>query len=353
MHKFLIIVIMILVKNVYTQDVIGNSCSLEPTNSPGICKLLTKCKEIRDQVVFSYKLPQTCGFEGTQAIVCCPKSRQPGYISQKKCREYTSQTKEEQLCGHNIVKRIVGGIPTGRTEFPHMAALGYQTNGTHYFRWLCGGSLISEQYILTAAQCLTSVPQGIPKVVLLGVSNLSDTNHRHQIKIAKNVVHPEYKKLFGYNDIGLIKLEKPIEISSYVRPACLNTQFDIRVGKGVATGWGKTHLGTYSAILLKVTLDIVEYELCNMTYQGVSELERGFINDMHICTGRGKEQKDACQGDAGGPLQISHNNDESSCMYDIIGLTSLGKGCFGGPSVSTRVSHYIKWIEDIVWPENS
>ncbi|XP_063911584.1 serine protease snake-like isoform X3 [Zophobas morio] len=354
MYKFLIVVIVIFVKNVYTQSIIGNSCSLEPSNSPGVCKLLTQCQEIRDQVVFSHKLPQTCGFERTQAIVCCPKTRQPGYISQIKCREYTSYTKEKQLCGHHIVKRVVGGVPTGRTDFPHMAALGFQIGFSDEYRWLCGGSLISEQYILTAAHCLFSRTDGEPKVVLLGVTNLNDTYHRHEKTISKTIPHPEYNSSSHYHDIGLVKLKRPIEMSSYVRPACLNTHFDIPVGKVIATGWGDTHSeGGRSEDLLKVTLDITEYELCNKTYQVTRKLRRGIINEMHICTGRGKEQKDTCQGDAGGPLQIYHNNDATSCMYDIVGVISFGKECNGDPAVNTRVSHYIKWIEDTVWPQST
>lgn len=56
------------------------------------------------------------------------------------------------------------------------------------------------------------------------------------------------------------------------------------------------------------------------------------------------------QGDSGGPLQIYHSNDDIECMYDIVGITSFGKACSGSPGVYTRVSKYIEWIENIVWP---
>ncbi|XP_063911597.1 serine protease snake-like isoform X2 [Zophobas morio] len=305
MHKFLIIIVnVILVKNIYPQRIIGNSCTHERSNSPGVCKLLTHCKRIRDEVVFSYELPQTCGFQGTQPIVCCPNPRQPGSISETKCREYSSHTKEEQLCGHNIVKRVLGGIPIGRTEFPHMAMIGFQTGSSDNLRWLCEGSLISEQYILTAADCLISETDGEPTVVLLGVTNLNDTNKRQEIKIVTNVVHPEYKNVSRYHDIGLVKLEKPIEMSSYVRPACLNTHFDSPVGAAVATGWGLTHYAeNNSEHLLKVTLDIAKYDLCKKNYEVTSNLSRGIINDMHICTGRDEDRTGICQC-----MNISKNN---------------------------------------------
>ncbi|KAJ3666930.1 hypothetical protein Zmor_002352 [Zophobas morio] len=352
MFKFFSIVIVISVQSVYTKDIIRSPCTLQSSNSPGECKLLTECKEIQDEAVLGYKTPQSCGFEGTQTVVCCPKSRRPGDISEKKCSEYASYTKEKQLCGHNIVKRIVGGKPAGRTEFPHMAIFGYEKRGSENIQWLCGGSLISEQYILTAALCLSSRLVGEPKLVLLGVTNLNDTNHRREIKIINNVVHPEYRNITYYHDIALVKLEKPVEINSYVRPACLNTNFDFSVSQAIATGWGFTQpSGKRSEDLQKVTLDITDHQLCNNTYNKV--LCQGIINDVHICTGSDNEKKGTCRGDVGGPLQIHHKNDPTLCMYDVVGVISSGIICSQGPSVNTRVSHYIKWIEDIVWPEKT
>ena len=70
------------------------------------------------------------------------------------CLEYVSYTQEKEICGHKIVKRIVGGDRAGSAEFPHMALLGYQSKNSDNLRWLCGGSLISEQHVLTTAHCL-------------------------------------------------------------------------------------------------------------------------------------------------------------------------------------------------------
>ncbi|XP_063911595.1 serine protease snake-like [Zophobas morio] len=351
MYSFLIIVVVVLVKNVYTQGAIGDPCTVKASNSPGRCKLLTQCGEIRDEIVFNQKLPQICGFQETQPIVCCPITRRPGYISEKKCREYASYTKENRLCGHNIAKRVINGRPAGRVEFPHMALLAISGAGS--LRWLCGGSLISERYVLTAGRCLAFGDIDEPNLVLFGITSFNDPNHMQKLRIGNNLIHPGFNRTHHNHDIGLILLHEPVEINSYVRPACLNTHFDIPATKVMATGWGSREYAVgVSEELFSATLDVAEYKICNKSDANTRRRKRG-LNDIHICTGQGNGQKDTCQGDSGGALQIYHNKDPTRCMYDIVGVTSFRKGCSRAPSVHTRVSEYIKWIEDIVWPENS
>ncbi|XP_063911981.1 serine protease snake-like [Zophobas morio] len=268
------------------------------------------------------------------------------------CREYSSYVQENNDCGHKIVKRIAGGERAARIEFPHMVRIGYASKIVNT-RWLCGGSLISEQYVLTAAHCL-SVLNNDAEVVALGVTNLNDTNHKQEIKIAEKIIHPEYQKRFQYHDIALIKLERPVELDSHIRPACLYSNSQIKVEKAIATGWGKTDIFAdgLSDGLLKVTLDIIDNNLCNKSFRRL-KIPNGIRNDTQICTGRDTRGRDICVGDTGGPLQIYHSEDDILCMYDVIGVASFLNGCFGEASVYTRVSYYLKWIEDIVWPESS
>ncbi|XP_063907489.1 serine protease snake-like [Zophobas morio] len=357
-----------------SQRFVGDVCTLESTGSPGVCKLLNDCDKAREEIQQN-RFPQRCGFQGNQPIVCCPQSqavtesipprRPPGDISRKKCQEYARYVYETKVppiplinaqpvtrneCGHKVVKLIVGGEPAGRKEFPHMAAVGYEPNPGD-LQWLCGGTIISNKFVLTAAHCLSDINAGNATWVRLGVSKLTDGNNRQQIRIAARIAHPDYRTDSHYHDIGLLRLEKPAKMNSYARPACLYLSPNIRAERAIATGWGQTSWGGEgSNDLLKVIIELFTQNVCDEFYRNQRKLKRGILNDIQVCAGSMKEEKDTCQGDSGGPLQIYHIGDKISCMYDIVGVTSFGKGCAGSPGVYVRVSNYIQWIEDTVWP---
>ncbi|KAJ3644253.1 hypothetical protein Zmor_026921 [Zophobas morio] len=254
-------------------------------------------------------------------------------------------------CGHRVTKLIVGGEPAGRKEFPHMAAIGY-LDVDEGIKWLCGGTILSERYVLTAAHCLSDHNAGIAQWVRLGVTKLNETYRRQEIKISERIPHPEYKPNSYYHDIALLGLEKEAQLNSFSRPACLYLDSTITSKRAIATGWGYTSYGgSTSNDLLKVVLDIFNQNTCGLYYQNYSRLSRGIVDNLQVCAGSVNATKDTCQGDSGGPLQIYHRGDKIKCMYDIIGVTSFGRGCAGSPGVYVRISNYIKWIEDIVWPQ--
>jgi len=106
-----------------------------------------------------------------------------------------------------------------------------------------------------------------------------------------------------------------------------------------------------SDLLQKAKLELVDNLLCTIRHNSSTEVPYGITPSM-ICAGdpRGNWTKDTCQGDSGGPLQIINPN---KCLFQVIGITSIGKGCAMSdtPSVYTKVSHYLSWIEDKVWPQ--
>ncbi|XP_048511501.1 serine protease snake-like isoform X2 [Athalia rosae] len=248
---------------------------------------------------------------------------------------------------------IIGGVVSQPGEFSHMAALGWLTPENEA-SFLCGGSLISDRWVITAAHC-THGPSGSPKVVRLGARRLGDKTAGKLIGVEEIVRHPSYNPPAIYADLALLKLDQDIKLGSDIRPACLYTEFDTTPLQAWATGWGVTGLGEeQSDELLKARLDVVDNVDCAMKLNRSAAIPRGVVPSM-LCAGdlSGDWRSDTCQGDSGGPLQIIHPRHK--CLHQIIGITSFGRLCAlrNSPGVYTRISHYIDWIEKIVWPNNT
>ncbi|XP_050305676.1 venom protease-like [Anthonomus grandis grandis] len=357
----------------------GDECVIQKTNQKGVCTLLAKCPvamaEVKKRI-----FPTTCGFQGNEIIVCCQDqnmpdiiaNRQPGVISEAMCKEYskyvwTVELSPTLLVGAEDIKRrdcpfdklelVVGGQPASRREFPHMVQLGYERDPV---KWgACAGSLISDQFVLTAAHCFGDRSLGDPLFARMGLTDVDDPDHVQEFSIVQQIIHPSYQEPAHYHDIALVKLEKKVNLNTWVRPACLHTSSQSPWTNVIATGWGRTeYAGDESTELLRVVLELYNQTWCNRVFKretGSDKLRNGIVDEQMICAGHSSEIRDTCQGDSGGPLQAYRTGENMSCMYDIIGITSFGKACglaVNIPGVYTRVSNYLKWIEDNVWPSN-
>ncbi|XP_017783264.1 PREDICTED: venom protease-like [Nicrophorus vespilloides] len=321
---------------------VDDACKLS-NGKNGICKLVTKCPSAIE-LIKKRQIPILCGFEGLTSIVCCDKTRlltksrdSPG----KKSKNYCLSTYPPRLAA-------VGGVQSFAKEFPHMAALG-AINGDEV-KWLCGGSLINKRYIITAAHCLISKDFGILTHVRLGDLNLkldTDDAEPQDFGIKRAIKYPGYIRTKSYHDLALLELDRKVNFTDYVKPACLNVEKNSTNGQVLtATGWGRTQFGgDTSDHLQKIEIFETKNSDCTLKYKYDPKLTLGVVDDWQICASA--PGKDTCQGDSGGPLQK-----KSTFHHTIYGVTSFGKACglANFPGVYTRISYYIDWIEKIVWP---
>ncbi|XP_030369987.1 serine protease snake [Scaptodrosophila lebanonensis] len=342
----------------------GAFCRRSFDGRSGYCILAYQCLH----VIREYRIHGTridiCTHRSNVPVICCPladKHVVPQRISATKCQEYNEGARRLQLgdlsrsfSGKHCVPSvplIVGGTPTRHGLFPHMAALGWtQTNGD--IKWGCGGTMLSELYILTAAHCATSGSKP-PDMVRLGAQQLNSSSEGQQdIKILIIILHPKYRSSSYYHDIALLKLTRRARLSDVVHPACLWQLPDLKIKTVVATGWGRTEfLGAKSNTLRQVELDVIPQQLCKQLYRKERRLPRGII-DAQFCAGFLPGGKDTCQGDSGGPLHAVLP--EYNCIAFVVGITSFGKFCAApnAPGVYTRTFTYLDWIEKIVFKQH-
>lgn len=237
---------------------------------------------------------------------------------------------------------IVGGQLATPGEWPWQVFV-------HAGPYMCGGTLIHETWVLTAAHCVTAAQnQAITPTavgVVLGEYNRSaNDGTEQQINVVQVIIHPDYDARINNNDIALLQLATPAVLGNAVgliQPV-LSPADDVLVVAGVqamVTGWGTTAEGSATSLELReVMVPLVSNEQCNRTY--------GMITDNMLCAGYENGGKDSCQGDSGGPLVVP----TADGGWKLAGVVSFGYGCaranFYG--VYTRVSRYGTWLEGYI-----
>jgi len=238
-------------------------------------------------------------------------------------------------CGaHNKASRIVNGRETAPNEYPFYAGL-VRKGSTHIF---CGGSLISDRWVLTASHCMVYPARRMQ--VVLGAHNMDRSESSRVIHDVELIIkHESYNSRTVKNDIALVKLAKPASFSSKISPVCLpaSSYTDGTYDKNaIVMGYGTTSFqGTGTRVLHDVELKVETYTQCKAYGGDYSRL----VTQDNICTHT--VHKDACQGDSGGPLVFDKSN-----RLTQIGVVSWGVNCAqqDNPGVYAKVENFMDWI---------
>ncbi|XP_026802088.3 vitamin K-dependent protein C [Pangasianodon hypophthalmus] len=260
--------------------------------------------------------------------------------------------KNQQSCGQILITKsfygtkpieglrpwLMGGEVGKRGESPWQALI-FNPNGEFH----CGGVLLDEVWVLTAAHCLEKYSRF--SVRLGEYKRLKFEGSEVTLPVVKIVPHPKYNSLTVDNDIALLRLESPVTFSTYIVPACLPSQdlaervLHLNGTTMVVTGWGMDKEGTasYSSDLKHISVPLVERSEC------ARHMVTNLTENM-LCAGIIGSIKDACHGDSGGPMMTLYRN-----TWFLIGLVSAGEGCGRTDKLGiyTKVSNYLEWIDSV------
>lgn len=235
--------------------------------------------------------------------------------------------------------RIVNGWEANENEWPWQVALVRRGQRSPF----CGGSIINERYIATAAHCTSGRSASSIEVVIEEHDHSTTSEGGRAVRVSRVIVHGGYNSRTLNNDISLLRLSSPLNFNQRVRPVCLPKLGSTRTfvgAKVVATGWGLQHgqANRPPNRLREVVLQALANRKCG-------NYPSSAITASMICaTGPDLNwSKDSCYGDSGGPLTFKQPNGK----FTLVGIVSWGSGCAGRglPGVYVRVTRFLPWIK--------
>uniref|UniRef100_A0A8C6EFI7 Peptidase S1 domain-containing protein n=1 Tax=Moschus moschiferus TaxID=68415 RepID=A0A8C6EFI7_MOSMO len=244
-------------------------------------------------------------------------------------------------CGQEFLK-ILGGQDSEEGKWPWQVSL--RVRGRH----VCGASLVTERWVLTAAHCILSRYQ---YSVMMGDRNLQGILSGLLVPVSRVVIHPQFSTSGTIkNDLALLRLGYPVNYTGLIQPICIPEKtFHVQAGTRCwVTGWGRNLIPGVSPLVSEVLQEIDQYimyyEECNGLLQMALRTNKDLVQEGVIC-GYNSIGKDSCQGDSGGPLVCQYNT-----TWVQVGIVSWGIGCGRNntPGVYTETALYAKWLVAVV-----
>ncbi|KAF4010904.1 hypothetical protein G4228_002084 [Cervus hanglu yarkandensis] len=294
---------------------------------------------------------RTAGANGTSGFFCVDEGRLPHarrlleVLSVCDCPRGRFLATSCQDCGHRKlpVDRIVGGQDTSLGRWPWQVSLRY--DGAH----LCGGSVLSRDWVLTAAHCFPERNRVLSRWRVFAGAVAQTSPHGVQLGVQAVIYHGGYLPFRdpnseeNSNDIALVHLSGTLPLTEYIQPVCLPAAGQALVDGKICTvtGWGNTqYYGQQAGVLQEARVPIISNDVCNgPDYYGNQ------IKPKMFCAGYPEGGIDACQGDSGGPF-VCEDSISRTPRWRLCGIVSWGTGCALAqkPGVYTKVSDFREWI---------
>ncbi|XP_058795963.1 serine protease filzig [Phymastichus coffea] len=266
-----------------------------------------------------------------------------------KIPEITPNAKFRDICGiRPLMKtgRIVGGRGATFGEWPWQVLVREATWLGLFTKNKCGGVLITDKYVITAAHCQPGFLASL--VAVFGEFDISgELESRRSVSrnVRRVIAHSGYDPATFENDLALLELESPIQFDQHIVPICMpddNADYTNRMA--TVTGWGRLkYNGGVPSVLQEVKVPIMENSVCQEMF--LTENHQKIILESFMCAGYANGQKDSCEGDSGGPLTLQRPDGR----WILVGTVSHGIKCAAPylPGVYMRTTYFKPWLHSI------